>query len=293
MKLLTLILLLTCSAFPQDSTKVTDFTADTSPAAAGVFYYIESSTDKHITWGTLTTAMRDSLEANDYVITGAWTGLDNYVTIADAETITGKKIYSNSLHGVKHLFPTTTDTYFNGWSTVRWLMMMAKNMYAENFYVLDPGGSDSTDAVTISYDGTNVTFDKPLNITQSLTMDSAATVNVLNLEPHPYIVPSVGDTILTLTTSDLYSLIELDLPGDLDGISKFQIDTAAKGMVLKIYNADADYDAVFVDLVGNDDNLYMAGDFTLSAGLYQYIEFLCIDATKAAQKWMETSRSNN
>ena len=287
------IILSAAEGLAQDSTKVTDFTADTSPAAAGAFYYIESSTDKHITWGTLTTAIRDSIEANDYTIAGTWSGMSNYVTIADAETITGKKIYTNALHGVKHLFPFTTDTYMNGWSTVRWLLMMARDMYAENFYVLDPNGSDSSDAATISYDGTNVTFDKPLNLTESFTMDSAATLDVLNFEPHSYTVSSVTDTIITLSTSDLFTLIELDLPGALlNGISKLQIDTATKGMELRFYNGDASFAMYFKDLISGDDNLNMDGDFTAMTQ-YDYIEFLCVDATKNSQIWMETGISNN
>ena len=65
-------LLLYSNAFAQDSTKVTDMAADTSPAAAGIFYYVESSTDKSITWGTMASAMRDTVEANDYTPVGAW-----------------------------------------------------------------------------------------------------------------------------------------------------------------------------------------------------------------------------
>ena len=62
-------------------------------------------------------------------------------------------------------------------------------------------------------------------------------------------------------------------------------------MILKMYNGDASYSIIFEDIVSGDDNLYLTANMTL--GTYDYIELLCVDASKGAQKWIEMSRSNN
>jgi len=79
------LLLFAVNSFAQDSTKVMDMAVDASPSASGVFYYIEGSTDKQITWGTMASAMRDTVQANDYTISGAW-DFQKSLTAADLDT---------------------------------------------------------------------------------------------------------------------------------------------------------------------------------------------------------------
>lgn len=57
----SIFLLLYSNSFAQDSTKVTDMPADTSLSAPGVFYYIESFTDKQMSWATMARAIQDTL----------------------------------------------------------------------------------------------------------------------------------------------------------------------------------------------------------------------------------------
>lgn len=200
---------------------------------------------------------------------------------------------------LKNLFPLTDDTYRLGLSrtAARWFIIQAKYGNFEYLTIYNQEGNDST---VFTFDDSLLTIDRDisiggaLTITESFTLDSAATIGVLNFESHLYTIPNVGDTTLGLSTADAYSVIELDLPGDMDpGISKMQVDGAGKGMILRFYNADATYDAVFLDLVSGDDNLYMSGNATLAAGHYDNITFQCVDATKNAQKWMQISESDN
>jgi len=230
--------------------------------------------------------------------TTAWTAIKTFngadfsagahggVTFADSVDITGLFI----LPAIT--LPTSNEVGTLGSNSRHLFYVIAKYMYADGFHLLDPGGSDSSDAAIFTYDGTNVTVDKNFNITDGITLDSASTFNVLNFEPHSYTVPGTGDTILILTLANSYSLIELDLPGSVTpGISKMQVDEATKGMIIKFYNNEASYTIIFEDIISGDDNLYLSADMTLAQ--YDYIEMLCIDATKDAQVWIETSRSNN
>jgi hypothetical protein len=103
----------------------------------------------------------------------------------------------------------------------------------------------------------------------------------------------VGDTVLTLTSSDKFSSIEVDLPGNIiPGFSRLYVQGAQKGMVIRFHNVDASYTMEFEDYAGSDDNLYMAGDFVLMTR-YDFIEFQCVVESIIGQTWMETARSNN
>ena len=229
-----------------------------------------------------------------------------YPRLSLSNTFTGINAFNGATFGagahgkvifVDSLVNTSGITYLNFGKPVSALAYWGSvaqpynQVTARNFVVVN---AEENDSAYINLDDSTISFTKALKLTDNISFDSASTFSVFNFEPHPYTIPTVGDTILTLTTSNLFSCIELDLPGDLTpGISNFQIDTATKGMVLRIYNADALYDAYFVDLVGGDDNLYMSGNFTQTAGHYDFIEFQCVDATKGAQKWMQTSKSDN
>ena len=245
-------------------------------------------------------ALRDSMDLyyGQLTISNDFTGINTFdgaTFNADAHgTVTfNDSTISNATLWTGALYPKDVDgTYTLGLPARPWY-----DIYAHEFTVINPEHNDSA---SITFDDSLITISRDVNFTgtvqmsDAMLMDSTALIKVQNFEWHSVTISNLGDTILTLTTSDLYSAIELDLPGNLDpGISNFQIDTAAKGMVLKIYNGDATYDAVFIDIVSGDDNLYMSGNATLSAAHYDYIEFMCVDATKGAQVWMQTGESDN
>lgn len=132
--LLSLISALQVSA--QDSTKITDMTADTSPVAAGVFYYIESATDKQITWGTMTTAVKDTVKtttgdvtlSGDPLVSAIGTGkvtttmiLDGTIAAVDIATSLDTNLVkttgSDNIYGNKTFINSNTfngDVSFNG-----------------------------------------------------------------------------------------------------------------------------------------------------------------------------------
>ncbi|MCP4394537.1 MAG: hypothetical protein GY804_09770 [Alphaproteobacteria bacterium] len=217
----------------------------------------------------------------------------NFTAGSHGGTTFSDSVYHNTgVHYVNWLYPAASA--IPGIGT---LSSPYRTIYSKQFIVPNEEGNDS---VLVSFDDSTLTinrdvsFSSGVNITDDITMDSAAVFNVFNFEPHSYTVPNTGDTILTLTTSDLYSSIKLDLPGDIDpGISKIQVDTASEGMVLRFYNADEDYEMIFLDVVAGDDNLYMSGNFTCQADNFDHIQFECVDATKGAQKWMQTGESDN
>ena len=94
------------------------------------------------------------------------------------------------------------------WATVPW-----QKVYSAQFVVVNTALNDSA---VISFDDSLLTLDRDvlfsedITIAEAMSMDSTATFSVMNFEAHSYTIPNTGDTILTLTTSDLYSLIELD-----------------------------------------------------------------------------------
>ncbi len=197
-------------------------------------------------------------------------------------------VFINNSAGTDSTYSDSSFVYYD--STLA-KVVFDKKIAARGIELFKTDGTDSTD---ILYDGTNIIFAKPLAIGKGMSMDSASTFNVFNFTPHTYTIPveDAGDTILTLTTSDLYSSIKLELGGNVTpGISFLQIDTATEGMILRFYNNDASFTVIFKDIVSGDDNMYMEGDITL--GQYDNIAFECADATKQAQVWMELRRKDN
>ena len=78
-------LLLSSYSLAQDSTKITDMPALTAPDGTEVFYVAENDSDKQITGSTMAAAARDTIEANDYTISGDWDFQKN-LTTADLDT---------------------------------------------------------------------------------------------------------------------------------------------------------------------------------------------------------------
>jgi len=169
---------------------------------------------------------------------------------------------------------------------------VALPIYSLSTRFLNIVGETGADSVTISIDADGALSIPNLTITETITIDSSATFDVIAFTPHSDTVPNVTDTILTLVATNRYSLIMLDLPGDITpGISRIYVQGAQKGMILRIYNDDNIGYITFKDLVSGDDNLYMSGNFSLSK--YDFIEFQCVVESIIGQTWMQTNEQNN
>lgn len=247
---------------------------------------------RKITGASLWSRMRDTTQAQLTTLlntSNSWNGINNFDGATFNSGSHGKVTFSDSVifasrTEIGSLYPYNA-TSFMGDQTDPFL-----RIYSKNFVLVNTAGTDS---VVINV-GTDGSLSIPnLTISGSMKIDSSATTDVMAFTPHSYTVPNTGDTILTLATANRYSLIELDLPGNMSpGISRLYVQGAQKGMIIRFYNGDASYSMEFEDLVGDDDNLYMAGDFA-SMAKYDYIEFQCVVESIVGQTWIETGRSNN
>jgi hypothetical protein len=169
-------------------------------------------------------------------------------------------------------------------------------IYSQNFVMVN---TEANDSVYLSYDDSTLTINKTvefanLTVTTSVTVDSGASFRQVIYEPNTYLVPAVSDTVLRLNAANKYSLSIIDLPGNVTspGISHFDVDGATIGFIARLVVMDATFTITFKNFVGNDDNLYIATDFT-GAGIRDYIELMCVVATADAQVWIETGRTAN
>lgn len=283
---------------PADST-VTQLTAATTAAGTDVYYIVSGGVSKKISHAVLMSIIRDSLQARNFATAGDWSfdgatfdaGSANTITFNDSSVFNAVVRLLSSPSYSKTLLPITTNIYQLGSSSARYFSTHNKYAYADQFIVTNPS-SPATDTVIISYDGTEIEIGG-LNLTDGyVSMDSSTTMDLLAYTPHSYTIPAAGDTILTLVTANRYSMIELDLPGNMTaGISRIYVQGAQKGMVLRLYNMDGSYAAKINDYIGNDDNLYLSANFDF--GQYDYLELMCVVASIIGQTWIETGRANN
>jgi len=159
-----LFLLLYSNSFAQDSTKVTDMAVDASPSASGVFYYIEGSTDKQITWGTMASAIRDTVEANNYTPTGTWDFSGGTVTlpaesvtagVIDTNAVTTEEILDGTIVGDDIANSTIDVIKFNFLNTGKNLFNKAtvidSQLVSNTTYLIDPqDGWATTDYIAVT-----------------------------------------------------------------------------------------------------------------------------------------------
>ena len=275
---------------------VAAFTAKTTIGLTDIFPFQTKVSNKY-TWRKITGAsmwdrITDTTEARITTLLNAsnsWNGINNF----------DGAIFNSGSHGTV-LFNgdsvvCTTQMWTHGIQRYSASSIIGRNtapffnVYAKTFTVINTA---ETDSATISIDASGKISIPSLVITQTMSIDSSASFNVIAYTPHEYTVPNIGDTILTLTSANRYSMIELDLPGNMNpGISRIYVQGAQKGMVLRLYNMDASYAAKFNDYVGNDDNLYLSAGFDF--GQYDYLELMCVVESIIGQTWIETGRSNN
>ena len=292
--LCTLIFLLGGNAFAQDSTKVTDMPADTSPAAAGAFYYVESSTDKHITWSTIMAAIRDSIQNNTFwgvSITGAAfnAGSNGTVLFSDT-TLFGHTVY-----------PSTTDIYSLGAASKRWYRVTAVRMYAENFIITN---SEQNDSALITLDDSLMSISRDVAVNGKLTttddsdfggdisLDSSYVYNNTTYGVYKYAIANVADSILTL--QDTCAVIDFVLPGNVTNMEKIVFATGqgrGGGTVIRIINQDPSNTIFIEDEAPTDGNIFLSADFTM--GVLDYLELMYFYSDDAGWVWTEIGRSDN
>lgn len=244
--------------------------------------------NRKVSWTALRAGMIDYIDglANTWALKQTYssgatfsTGSNGTVDIQDSALTTG--LWTNWLHARQAVtyIGSTTDPFFN--------------VYSRNFVVVNPYENDS---VYISYEDSTLSFDKALRfpsltITETVGIDSGATLSAIIYDNVEYTVSSAADSIITLTT---YSpSVQLILPADVTspGISRIHMNEATKGQIVRFWVSGGSYDITFTDTIGDDDNLDMAGDITLS--YLDNITFQYVGLSGGKQIWMETGRSNN
>lgn len=282
---ITLLFLLAYEAYPQVSLSTRDSVTSFQPI--DLFWLQRKVTgsfvNRKVSWSYLRSNMIDYIDGlgNTWAATQTFSkgatfnaGSSAKVTILDSLIATS--VYING------------DPY-NAGSRLGNLDKPFLVMYSKNFVIVNTAGTDSA-YITLNSDG-EISIPN-LTVTEKMNIDSSATFDVLAFTPHSYTIPNIGDTILTIVTANRYSMLELDLPGNMTtGISRIYVQGAQKGMVLRIYNMDASYAAKIIDYNGNDDNMYLSADFDF--GQYDYLELMCVVASIIGQTWIETGRANN
>lgn len=266
--------------------RLSTMTEVTSLDTADLFWVNEFVTpnwvNRKLKWLNLRSNMIDYIEG----LANTWAGI---------QTFNGATFNSGS-HG---------KVLFNGDSVVittslwaHWLQRYAAssiignynapffNVYAKTFTVIN---ADETDSASISISSTGKVAITDLLITETLSMDSAATLQALKLKPEIYAIADVNDTVIT--TATLMSNMQLALPGDVAmGIETINMDGVAAGHILIVYTTDID-DSVLIH-EESDGNLKMAGDVWLRAG--DNIAFMYIyDQPALGWYWMELWRKDN
>src|SRR3990167_594267 len=166
------------------------------------------------------------------------------------------------------------------------------NIYANTFTIINDAGNDSA---SIKYNDSTITFSKNvsvpnINISESFTMDSGTVFNTFVLGVDAYSPITVADTIITFPVGQV-PIAAFILPGNLtDGISRITGTAFTNGQIIVLRNATVPYTILLKDYVSGDDNLYLAGNFTM--GYNDIITLMCI-AEEPALAWVEVSRSNN
>lgn len=272
--------------------RLSTMTEVTSLDTADLFWVNEFVTpnwvNRKLKWLNLRSNMIDYIDglANTWALKQTYssgatfsTGSNGTVDIQDSALTTG--LWTNWLHARQAVtyIGSTTDPFFN--------------VYSRNFVVVNPYENDS---VYISYEDSTLSFDKALRfpsltITETVGIDSGATLSAIIYDNVEYTVSSAADSIITLTT---YSpSVQLILPADVTspGISRIHMNEATKGQIVRFWVSGGSYDITFTDTIGDDDNLEMAGDITLS--YLDNITFQYVGLSGGKQIWMETGRSNN
>jgi len=217
-----------------------------------------------------------------------------YPALGTANTFTGINTFNTHIKS-SSINPRTDDTYYAGWGLFRYTWLWARKVYTEEVVIINPSDSqDSTNAAKWTYDGTNLTADKPLQLGDNLGFDSSYAMKNTVYNPSVYAIANTGDSVLTIN-ADSCALIELSLPGNVTNLENIIFDADAgdglgEGAVIRIWHKALNT-VFFEDAAALDaGSMQLAGDFTMA--IYDYLELLHV-YTGTFWTWVEVSRSNN
>ena len=166
---------------PADST-VSQLTAVTTAAGTDVLYIVSGGNSRKISWSSLMSIIRDSLEARGYSTAGDWSfdgatfdaGSAGKVIFNDS-TVANAGFYMNgTINRSRSIYPFTnnvSDIGSTSPSYTRYARVAARFIYADQFILTNPS-SPSTDTVFFSYDGNKIT------LSASLSFDDSAGNNI-------------------------------------------------------------------------------------------------------------------
>ena len=285
---------------------VASFTSVTSLGATDIIPMQIKVSNKYtwrkITGASLWSRMRDTTQAqltSFKDLSNSWNGINNFDGATFNSGSHGGVVFDDSVTFTSNQVRFEYIRRYDAQSSIGLGSAPFDRIYANWFLATNPEGNDS---VSISYDDSTLTFTMPatgtleipnLTITQSVMVDSGAGFRQIIYEPNGVSGISTTDTTLSLSSSQKYCLALIDLAGNTSspGISYFNITGATIGYTIRLVDVDVNFVITLKDFVGNDDNLYLTADLTLSQ--YDFLELMCIDETVGDQIWIETGRSNN
>ena len=181
------------------------------------------------------------------------------------DAVYGSKYFYGTSY-FKTILPVTTATWALGTYASRWKQVHSEYAYFDYLVLRNPAGSP-TDTGFVKYDGSKISFGKPLeisnlNVTTNFQMDSAASLRSLKIEQLGYIVSDVKDSVVTLDS--LMSNVLLGLPGNVTnpGIETIDMAGAAIGHIVIFYTTDVS-DSILFRATQADGNIYNATNFYL------------------------------
>ena len=161
---------------PADST-VSQLGAVTTAAGTDVLYIVSGGNSRKISWSSLMSIIRDSLEARGYSTAGDWSfdgatfdaGSAGKVIFNDS-TVANAGFYMNgTINRSRSIYPFTnnvSDIGSTSPSYTRYARVAARFIYADQFILTNPS-SPSTDTVFFSYDGNKITLSASLSFSDS------------------------------------------------------------------------------------------------------------------------------
>jgi len=230
-----------------------------------------------------------------------WAGLQIYnagstFNLGSTGVVTFKDsvVYEHTMYP-ETMIPRVHDAYGMGIGAKRWLWATISDLYVTNIHVLNSSGSDSTDAVTMTYDGNTVDFGAV-----KLTADTISGLTTTSWYENTHSVSDVNDSSLTVNYGNNVTFL---MPGasmtNLEAITMSNIPAGSIVHQVTFWIIDSqDYNIKFIDTdtAGghtSDRNMQLAGDFDMDAGDSITLEWRPSQSATSGGDWQEVSRSDN
>lgn len=221
--------------------------------------------DGTVTWNDLATATKA-----------------NVVQVTGSQSIAGIKTLTDNLN-TENIVPTAGATYNLGSLANEWYRIYTRSLRTHTLVVVNV--ADTSEKAEISYNGTDVQFDRPVTVDTF----NVSTMTALQLGSNTYTPALASDSILTIASTQ--SIVKLNpVYGNMTNVETIHMTDVTVGTIVYFYSKNATYTVVLKDNAA-DGNLKMAGDFTM--GEYDSITFMYVKVATEQFEWMEISRSNN